>query len=378
MQRKYIVTLTKEERSELEGIISKGKHKSQKYQNALVLLNCDEGPYQKEKNTNEVISSVLNISMRKIDRVKKRFVEEGIDVTLNGKESERVYEKKIDGDLEAHIIALSCSDPPEGHSQWSLRLLADKAVELEYIDSISYESIRRVLKKNELKPWKKIGWVIPPEQNSSFVAQMEMVLDVYKRSFSALYPVVCMDESPKQLISETRSKIPASFGKPAKYDYEYRREGVCNIFMACEPLTGKRMVEVTERKTKRDWAQFIEKISKKYDSAKLITLIMDNYNTHTPGSFYEAFHPEKAKRLLDRFELIFTPKHGSWLNMAEIELNVLNKQCLNRRIGDKQVLINEIRAWETYRNGLNTKINWQFTTADARVKLKRLYPTIEV
>ncbi len=147
MQRKYIVTLTKEERSELEGIISKGKHKSQKYQNALVLLNCDEGPYQKEKNTNEVISSVLNISMRKIDRVKKRFVEEGIDVTLNGKESERVYEKKIDGDLEAHIIALSCSDPPEGHSQWSLRLLADKAVELEYIDSISYESIRRVLKK---------------------------------------------------------------------------------------------------------------------------------------------------------------------------------------------------------------------------------------
>ncbi len=148
--------------------------------------------------------------------------------------------------------------------------------------------------------------------------------------------------------------------------------------MACEPLTGKRMVEVTERKTKRDWAQFIEKISKKYDSAKLITLIMDNYNTHTPGSFYEAFHPEKAKRLLDRFELIFTPKHGSWLNMAEIELNVLNKQCLNRRIGGKQVLINEIRAWETYRNGLNTKINWQFTTADARVKLKRLYPTIEV
>jgi hypothetical protein len=147
MQRKYIVTLTKEERNELESIISKGKHKSQKYQNALVLLNCDEGEYQKEKHTNEVISSVLNISMRKIDRVKKRFVEEGLDVALDGKESERIYEKKIDGDLEAHIIALSCSNPPEGHSQWSLRLLADKVVELEYIDSISYESIRRVLKK---------------------------------------------------------------------------------------------------------------------------------------------------------------------------------------------------------------------------------------
>ncbi|WP_321431151.1 IS630 family transposase [uncultured Methanolobus sp.] len=378
MQRKYIVTLTEEERNELDSIVSKGKHKSQTYQNALILLNCDEGKYQKEKHTNEIISSVLNVSMRKIDRVKKRFVEDGLDLTLHGKENERIYEKKIDGDLEAHIIALSCSDPPHGHSQWSLRLLADKVVELEYIDSISYESIRRVLKKNELKPWKKVGWVIPPKQNSSFVAQMEMVLDVYKRAYSALFPVVCMDESPKQLISETRNRIPASFGKPEKYDYEYRREGVCNIFIACEPLTGERIVEVTERKTKRDWAQFIEKVAAKYKSAERITLIMDNYDTHVPGSFYETFHPEKAKRLLDRFELIFTPKHGSWLNMAEIELNVLNKQCLNRRIGDKKVLIDEIKAWEAYRNERCSKINWQFTTSDARVKLKRLYTTIEV
>lgn len=205
-----------------------------------------------------------------------------------------------------------------------------------------------------------------------------MVLDIYKRNFSALYPVVCMDESPKQLISETRNNIPASFGKPAKYDYEYRREGVCNIFMACEPLTGKRMVEITERKTKRDWAHFIEKVEKYYNSAKRITLIMDNYNTHTSGSFYEAFPPEKAKKLLDRFELVFTPKHGSWLNMAEIELSVLNKQCLNRRISDRQVLIDEIKAWEDYRNNLDSKINWQFTTSDARIKLKRLYPTIQV
>lgn len=155
MQRKYIITLTKEERKELEAIVSKGKHKSQKYQNALILLNCDEGEYQKQKHTNEVVSSVLNIGMRKIDRVKKRFVEDGLDMALNGKEYERTYEKKIDGDMEAHIIALSCSDPPQGHSQWSLRLLADKVVELEYIDSISYESIRRVLKKTNLNPGKK-------------------------------------------------------------------------------------------------------------------------------------------------------------------------------------------------------------------------------
>lgn len=207
---------------------------------------------------------------------------------------------------------------------------------------------------------------------------MEMVLDVYKRNYSVSNPVVCMDESPKQLISETRANIPGSHGKSSRYDYEYRREGVCNIFMACEPLTGKRIVEITERKTKKDWAFFIEKIAKIYDSHEKITLIMDNYNTHTPGSFYEAFIPEKAKRLLDRFEFVFTPKHGSWLNMAEIELNVLNKQCLNRRIGDRKVLVEEINAWVNYRNNLNSKINWRFTTSDARIKLKRLYPTIEV
>jgi hypothetical protein len=161
---------------------------------------------------------------------------------------------------------------------------------------------------------------------------MEMVLDVYKRPFDSRFPVVCMDESPKQLIGETRTPIPASPGQPAKHDYEYKRCGVCNIFMACEPLAGKRMVEITERKTKRDWAYFLEDIAVQYKSAEKITLVMDNLNTHTPGSFYETFPPDKAKALWNKFEFVYTPKHGSWLNMAEIELNVLTGQCLNRRI----------------------------------------------
>ena len=206
---------------------------------------------------------------------------------------------------------------------------------------------------------------------------MEMVLDVYKRPLDPRYPVVCMDESPKQLIGETKIPIPASPGQPAKHDYEYKRNGVCNIFIACEPLAGKRMVTVTERKTKQDWACFIEKIAEQYESAEKITLVMDNLNTHSPGALYETFPPEKAKALWNRFEFVYTPKHGSWLNMAEIELNVLTGQCLNRRIDKIETVRKEVRAWQKSRNNKNAKVNWQFTTDDARIKLTRLYPTFD-
>lgn len=206
---------------------------------------------------------------------------------------------------------------------------------------------------------------------------MEMVLDVYKRPFRERHPVVCMDESPKQLIAETKTPIPASPGNPAKYDYEYKRCGMCNIFLACEPLAGKRFVEITERKTKQDWARFLQNIASQYQGALKITLVMDNLNTHTPGSFYETFLPDHAKALWDRFEFVYTPKHGSWLNMAEIELNVLIGQCLNRRIDDIGIVRRETKAWQEARNNKNAKVNWQFRTEDARIKLNRLYPTLE-
>ncbi len=209
------------------------------------------------------------------------------------------------------------------------------------------------------------------------MARMEMVLDVYKRPFRERHPVVCMDESPKQLIAETKTPIPASPGNPAKYDYEYKRCGVCNIFLACEPLAGKRFVEITERKTKQDWARFLQNIASQYQGAQKITLVMDNLNTHTPGSFYETFLPDHAKALWDRFEFVYTPKHGSWLNMAEIELNVLIGQCLNRRIDDIGIVRRETKAWQEARNNKNAKVNWQFRTEDARIKLRRLYPTFD-
>ena len=222
-----------------------------------------------------------------------------------------------------------------------------------------------------------MGWIIPPHQNGSFVASMEKVLDVYKRPYDKDFPVVCMDESPKQLIKETRVRIPMKPGFEAKEDFEYERCGVANIFLASEPLKGKRHIEITERKTKTEWARFIKRIADKwYKNAKQITLVMDNLSTHTAGALYETYPAKEAKRIWDRFEFVYTPKHGSWLNMAEIELNVLMGQCLNRRIDNMKTMEEEAAAWCQHRNNREAIINWQFTTQDARIKLKRLYPTI--
>jgi hypothetical protein len=228
-----------------------------------------------------------------------------------------------------------------------------------------------------LKPWKKKSWVIPPLQNGDFVASMEKVLEVYKRPYNEKRPVVCMDESPKQLIGETKTPIAAKPGSEQKYDYEYVRNGVCNIFMSNEPLAGKRLVKITEQKTKQDWALFLEEISNQYANAEKIILVMDNLATHKPGALYDSFPAQKAKSLWDRFEFIYTPKHGSWLNMAEIELNVLMGQCLAGRIPDIETVKREAKAWQDARNNKNAKINWQFTTENAQIKLRRLYPTIE-
>lgn len=207
---------------------------------------------------------------------------------------------------------------------------------------------------------------------------MEQVLDVYKRRYDAKRPLVCMDETPRQLIRATRLGLAAKASIAERYDYEYERCGVCNVFMAVEPLAGKRLVEVTERKTKSDWAQFLKRIAAAYPRAQKITLVMDNLNTHAPGSLYESFAPQAAKALWDRFEFVYTPKHGSWLNMAEIELNVLIKQCLDRRIDNIAEMQSEVAAWQRRRNNANACIDWRFSTHDARIKLKRLYPTLNL
>ena len=219
--------------------------------------------------------------------------------------------------------------------------------------------------------------MIPPLESSDFVAHMESVLDIYKCPYDKRFPVVCMDESPKQLIKQTRIPLARKPGQDTKEDYEYSRQGVVNIFMANEPLKGKRYVRIKSRKTKKDWAYFVRYIADRlYSKAEKIILIMDNLNTHKPSALYETFPPEEAKRIWDRFHFIYTPKHGSWLNMAEIELRVLMGQCLNRRIDRASLVRAEVTAWEKDKNNKKAQINWQFRTDDARIKLKRLYPTI--
>lgn len=220
-------------------------------------------------------------------------------------------------------------------------------------------------------------WCIPPKANSSFVCAMEDVLTVYKREYNPDMPVVCMDETSKQLIKETHLAISAKPGKLARYDYEYERNGTCSLFMFYDPFGGKRFVSVTDRRTKIDWAtQIKDLLDIRYPDTKKVILLMDNLNTHTGASLYEAFEPQEARRLLDRLEIHYTPKHGSWLNIAEIELRILNGQCLKRRIPDKVTLSSEVAAWQEKRNSDQAKVDWQFTTEDARIKLKRLYPIL--
>lgn len=207
---------------------------------------------------------------------------------------------------------------------------------------------------------------------------MEDVLEVYTRPYDSDYPVVCLDETSKQLVKETRIPLPVKPGHPQYYDYEYERNGVCNLFMLSEPLAGWRHVEVTDRRTKKDYAQILKYlVDERYPDAKVISVVQDNLNTHVKSAVYEGFPPQEAKRLLEKLEFHYTPKHGSWLNIAEIELSVVSGQCLDQRIPDQESLKQALAAWEAERNARATKVNWRFTTKDARIKLKRLYPCIE-
>lgn len=220
-------------------------------------------------------------------------------------------------------------------------------------------------------------WCIPPEANGEFVYHMEDVLDVYQRPYDPAQPTVCMDELSKQLVDEIAQPLPLEPGQPPRYDYEYSRQGVSNVFMFFEPLAGQRFVTVTDHRTKVDWAYAVrDLVDVHYPQAQTITLVMDNLNTHSLGSLYEAFAPAEAKRLADRLDIHHTPKHGSWLNMAEIELGVLSGQCLDRRIPDQDTLKRCVALWQANRNQAQVTVDWRFTTADARIKLKRLYPSI--
>lgn len=376
MVKKFIVRLTDEERKQLTEIITKGKAAAYKIKHANILLKADSDGH----NWNdEAIADAFSAHRNTVAGIRQRFVEQGLEAALNRKKQAVPSRKpKFDGEGEARLIALGCSKPPEGHAQWSLRLLADKAVELAIVESVSHETVRQTLKKNELKPHISKYWVIPPQHNAEFVANMEDILELYCLSYDPHIPLVCMDEQPCQLIKETRQSIPAEPGKPERIDYEYERNGTANIFMFVEPLGGSRYVSVRERKTGKDWAEEVRNLLEvRYSEAKRIRLVCDNLNTHKLASLYEAFPPEQARELAKRLEIHYTPKHGSWLNIAESELSVLTRQCLNKRTPDIETMRTKVEAWEQGRNELQKGVDWQFKTEDARIKLKRLYPQIQ-
>jgi transposase len=372
MTKKYIVTLKNEEREKLLMLIRSGAAKARTLTHARILLKADDGWQDQE------ICEALDVSIPTVERVRRRFVFEGFETFLKPRRANRIYSRKLDGEQEARVIALVCSSPPEGYARWSLRLLTDRVVQLKIIDSVSHETIRQVLADNELKPWRKEEWCIPPQANAEFVYHMEDVLDVYKRPADPRRPLMCFDESPEQLVRETRQALPMKPGEPEKYDYEYQREGVANLFMFFAPLQNWRHVKVTQRRTQADWAECMrDLVDVHFPQAERIVIVQDQLNTHSPACLYEVFPPTEAKRILDRLEFHSTPKHGSWLNMAEIELSVLNRQCLNRCIPSQADLIHETKTWASQRNDKKATVNWQFATDDARIKLNRLYPSID-
>jgi len=234
-----------------------------------------------------------------------------------------------------------------------------------------------MVKKNELKPWRVKSWCIG-KPSARYVAKMEDVLDVYQRPYDAKRPVLCLDEASKELRETPRGSLPPTSGQPERQDYEYARHGVSHLFMIVEPLRGWRKVCVTDRHTARDLAEQLRAlVEEDYQDADVVVLITDNLNTHTAACLYERFEPVQARRIASKLEWHYTPEHASWLNIAECELSVLARQCLDRRISDKSALEQEVAAWETCRNAARVTVNWQFTTDDARIKLKRLYPELK-
>lgn len=367
--------MTAEERQDLEGLINKGKAAARTITRARVLLEADAsevGPAW----TDERIKEALDVGLVTVYRIRQSFVEDGLQATLRPRKTSREYDRKLDGEQEAHLIALACGEPPPGRARWSLRLLAERFVDLGHVDEVCPETVRQI--KSQLKPHLVKMWCIPPKGNAEFVWRMEEILSVYELPYDPERPMVCMDESGKRLVAEVRTPRGLAPGKTDQVDYEYERRGTCNLFMFLEPLRGWRRVWVTARRRKVEWAYCVKALlEENYPRAKKVLLVSDDLNTHTGGASYEAFPAKEAKASCERLEFHDTPKHGSWLNMAETELSVLGGQCLDRRMDSAEFVTREVAAWEADRNRREAKVRWQFTTEDARIKLEKLYPVFE-
>jgi transposase len=369
MNIRYRVELSEAERAQLTVLLSGGKHAARKLKRAQILLAADAGV------GDEAIASSVSVGGSTVYRTKRRFVEGNLDLALS-EEARPGAARKLSGKETALLVATACSSPPEGRKRWTLDLLAGAMVRLTEHEGLSSETVRRRLAEDDLKPWRRDMWCIP-HVDGTYVARMEDVLDLYAEEADPNRPVVCFDESPTQLIGEVREPIAGAPGQPERYDCEYRRNGTANLFVFLDVHKPWRHVKVTDQRTARDFAICMRDLADiHFPDAAQIRVVMDNLSTHTVGALYETFAAPEAHRILQRLEFHYTPKHASWLNMVEIEIGVLRGQCLDRRIGQREVLVSEIDAWQRKRNAAGAYIKWKFTTLKARKKLARAYPDV--
>jgi DDE superfamily endonuclease len=375
--RLHPIVLDAAQRARLEEVIRQGRSAARMITRARILLKADCGPAGPGW-TDTAIKDALDGSRTTISRVCQRGARGDRATPPAGDAAAQAGWGAGGAPARAELLPAAAGARPldVALAGGALRGAGGRRADLARAGAAG-------VKKSELKPWLKECWCIPPQANAAFVAAMEEVLEVYTRPYDPRFPQVCMDETSKQLLAEVHAPLPARpttaehRGTPEREDHEYAREGTTNLFLACEPLRGWRHVAVTARRTKVDWAHFIrELVDVHYPDAERLVLVLDNLNTHAPASLYEAFAPAEARRLLERREIHHTPKHGSWLNMAEIALSVLARQCLDQRLATSADVAREVAAWEAERAAAAVTIDWRFTTDEARIKLKHLYPTL--
>jgi transposase len=367
MNVRYRVELSQSEREELGALVSGGKLPVRRLKRIQILLAADAGV------ADEAIAASVQTSGSTIYRTKKRFVEINLEAALS-EEPRPGAARKLSAKQEVQLVALACSDPPQGCARWTLKLLANALVEVIDHPSVSRETIRRRLDDNDLKPWQQKMWCIA-KIDGEYIARMEDLLDLYAEPHDPKRPVVCFDESPIQLIGEVRVPIVPKPGKRYRYDSEYKRNGTANLFVMVDANRSWRKVKVTDRRTNEDFAVCMrDLVDVDYPDADKIRVVMDNLSTHTASALYQAFPATEARRILRRLEFHYTPRHASWLNMVEIEIGVIRRQCLDRRIDSRDRLETEIRAWQRRRTASGERIRWMFSTDQAREKMANAYP----
>jgi transposase len=350
--------LTKKDKGEVLWIIKKG--------DGARIINRAHALNMRDKNLSYIeVADLLELTSRTVSNIEKNYEEGGLKKALYD-DPRPGAPVDFDDRIKSKIVAMVCSDPPEGFDRWTLDLIKEKAVENGIVESIGRETVRLILKEHDLKPWKQKSWCVP-DLDDEFIERMEDVLDVYAQPYDEKKPVICLDEKPIQLLDDVRPASGIAPGEEKKVDFEYERKGTCNVFCAAEPLAGKYINKVTKQRKRKHFAQFLRSVERQYKTAEKIILIMDNLNTHTAKSLTDFYGEEEGNRIWNHFEIHYTPKHGSWLNQAEIAINMYSRQCLGKtRIPDIETLTKKTKAWNRVINDKQVTIKWSFSTKDAR------------